>query len=82
MNGVEVHGYAIVSDDDCIADAGGAMPRALHNEADWDYFQRGLDLADLVVIGRTSHEVTPNRKGRRRLILSRQAAGLEQRADG
>ena len=47
---VEIHGYAIVSDDDRIADARGVMPRALLNDADWAYFQAELDRADLVVL--------------------------------
>ena len=79
--GLEIHGYAIVSDDDRIADASGAMPEALRNEADWAYFQAELDRADLIAIGRASHEATPNAKGRRRLVISRSAAGLERRAD-
>lgn len=77
----QIHGYAIVSDDDRIADAEGAMPAALRNEADWAYFQAELDRADLVAIGRASHEATPNVKRRRRLVLSRSARGLERRAD-
>src|SRR5271169_3255695 len=44
----EIHGYAIVSDDDRIADASGGMPTTLRNEADWAYFQAELDRADLV----------------------------------
>ncbi len=58
------------------------MPTALRNEADWAYFQAGLDRADLVALGRVSHEATPNPKRRRRLILSRGVTTLEQRLDG
>ena len=64
---LEIHGYAIVSDDDRIADASGAMPEALRNEADWAYFQAGLDAADWVALGRASHEAAPNLRRRRRL---------------
>ena len=78
---VEVHGYAILSDDDCIADASGATPQALRNDADWKYFQRELDLADLTVLGRLGHEANPNAKGRTRLVLSHGARGLERRGD-
>ncbi len=78
----EIHGYAIVSDDDRIADADGGMPSALRNDADWAYFQAELDRADLVALGRVSHETTPNMKRRSRLVLSRTARGLERRADG
>ena len=81
MNGVEVHGYALVSREDRIADSAGAMPPSLHNEADWRYFQAGLDLADWVAIGRTSHETTPNPRRRRRLVVSSRAHGLERRED-
>ncbi len=82
MNGIEIHGYAIVSRDDRIADASGVLPEALRNEADWAYFQAELDRADWVALGRASHEATPNVRGRRRLIVSRRALGLEARADG
>lgn len=81
MADVEIHGYAIVCADDRIADAEGRFPQALMNEADWAYFQAELDRAALVVIGRASHVATPNAKGRRRLVMSREAQGLEQRED-
>jgi hypothetical protein len=77
----EVHGYAIVSDDDRIADAGGEMPPALRNDADWAYFQAELDRADLIALGRVSHEAAPNARGRPRLVISRSASGLQRRAD-
>lgn len=76
-----LHGYAIISDDDRIADADGRFPEALRNQADWDYFQAHLDLADLALIGRRSHETSPNLKRRRRIIMSRSVAGLERRED-
>lgn len=78
----EIHGYAIVSDDDRIADADGRMPNSLRNDADWAYFQAELDKAALVVLGRLGHEVNPNTKQRRRLILSTLGSGLEQKPDG
>ena len=81
MKPVEVHGYAIVSADDRIADADGEMPASLKNEADWAYFQAELSRADFVLLGRASHEATPNLKRRRRVVVSRSARGLEERAD-
>jgi len=78
---IEIHGYAIVSDDDRIAGADGATPPSLRNDADWAYFQRALDRADLIALGRLGHEANPNIKGRRRLVLSSQASGLERRDD-
>jgi len=58
---IQIHGYAIVSADDRIAIAGQDAP-GLHNEADWAYFQRELDRADLVALGRLGHEANPNIK--------------------
>ena len=78
---IEIHGYAIVTDDDRIADASGATPAALRNEADWLNFQRELDAADLIVLGRRGHEANPNVRGRRRLVVSNSARGLEKRGD-
>jgi hypothetical protein len=82
VSGVEIHGYAIVSRDDRIADATGRMPDSLRNDADWHYFQAELDRADWVALGRASHEAAPNARGRRRLIVSNRARGLERRDDG
>ncbi len=75
-------GHAIVSADDRIADAAGRYPEELRNEADWALFQAALDRASLMLIGRASHEATPNRNKRRRLIVSRSESGLQERADG
>ena len=82
MKQIEIHGYAIISADDRIADVAGIMPQTLHNDADWAYFQAGLDRADWIAIGRASHEATPNPKRRHRLVVSRQVRRLERRADG
>jgi hypothetical protein len=78
---IEIHGYAIVTDDDRIAGADGATPQALRNEADWLNFQRELDRADLIVLGRLGHAANPNLKRRRRLVVSGGARGLERRAE-
>ena len=78
---IEIHGYAIVSDDDRIADSSGRTPESLRNDADWLHFQSELDCADIVALGRLGHEANPNFKKRRRLVLSSAAHGLEQRAD-
>jgi dihydrofolate reductase len=74
--------HAIVSADDKIADASGAMPPALRHPLDWARFQAALDRAALIVLGRRSHEATPNPKRRKRLVMSRQVVALEQRGDG
>jgi hypothetical protein len=82
MSKVEIHGYAIVSDNDCIADASGRTPEALRNEADWAYFQAGLNKAAVTVLGRLGHESNSNPKGRLRMVLSSSSSGLERRSDG
>ena len=79
--GYAIHGHAIVSDDDRIADHTGLTPQCLRNEADWARFQAALDQAVLTVLGRLGHEANPNRAGRPRLVLSTSARGVEQRAD-
>lgn len=78
----EIHGHAIVSDNDCIADADGRMPDALRNEADWARFQAELDSAVLVVLGRGGHDAHPNVRGRLRMVVSSHVAGVERREDG
>lgn len=78
---VEIQGYAIVSDDDKIAGPDGLIPASLRNEKDWEYYQRALARADLIVFGRRSHELEPNLRGDLRLVISRSAIALEERAD-
>ena len=75
---VDITGYAIVSDDDKIAGADGLTPSLLRNDKDWELYQRAQELADLVVFARRSHELEPNIHGTLRLVVSREAAGLEQ----
>lgn len=77
-----IEGHAIVSADDRIAGPDGSIPAALQNEADWVRFQAALDAASVVVLGRLSHEATPNVRRRNRLIVSGSVAGVERRADG
>jgi hypothetical protein len=76
-----IHGHAIVSADDRIANETGVMPPSLRNEADWVRFQAALDGSVLTVLGRLSHEASPNRRRRRRLVLSSAARGIERRGD-
>ncbi|MFC1460091.1 hypothetical protein ACETIH_25980 [Microvirga arabica] len=82
MSQVEIHGYAIVSDNDCIADESGRTPDVLRNEADWAYFQAELNMSAVTVLGRLGHEANANPKGRLRMILSSSSSGLDRRADG
>jgi hypothetical protein len=78
---IDIHGFAIVSADDRIAGPDGVTPPSLRNDADWAYFQRELNAADLVALGRRGHEVNANAMRRRRLVLSRRARGLEWRGE-
>ncbi len=82
IGNVEIHGHAIVSDDDCIAGPDGLTPAALRNDADWAYFQAALDAAAFTVLGRRGHEANPNAKARRRVVVSSSSGGLEGRGDG
>jgi dihydrofolate reductase len=75
-------GLAIVSDDDCIADAAGAMPAALRNDADWQRFQAELDASAVTVLGRLGHEAHGNARNRLRMVVSSGSPGLERRSDG
>jgi hypothetical protein len=77
-----IEGHAIVSGDDRIAGRDGNTPPELSNEADWLRFQRALDEAAVVVLGRLSHEANPNVRRRNRLIVSSSSPGIERRGDG
>ena len=81
IGGWAFHGHAIVSADDKIADAAGATPPALRNEADWARFQASLDRAAVTALGRLGHEANPNLLARNRLVLSSSARAVERRAD-
>lgn len=74
---MRIEGYAVICENDCIADASGNMPDCLKTEAEWAFFQAGLETSDVVVLGRKSHEVTPNPKARRRLVLTRRVSAPE-----
>jgi dihydrofolate reductase len=77
----EIHGHAIVSDDDKIADAAGRTPSALRNPADWARFQAALDRAAVTIVGRLGHEAHPNIRHRTRIVLSASSSGIEHRAE-
>jgi hypothetical protein len=71
-----IEGFVIASADGMLADAGGVMPPELRNEADQQFFEQGLDRADVVVHGRHSHEKQANSPRRRRLVLTRKVATI------
>jgi hypothetical protein len=72
----QFEGYVIVSADGMLADARHVMPDSLKFEGDKNFFEAGLDRADLIVHGRHSHEGQPNSPKRRRIILTRKIASL------
>jgi len=76
-----IHGHALVSADDRIADADGAMPPMLFDPVDWRRFQAALSASVAVVLGRLGHETHPNTRERNRVVVSAGARGLERRAD-
>jgi dihydrofolate reductase len=71
-----IEGYVIVSADGMMANAKGAMPDSIRNDADQSFFQDALDAAAIVVHGRHSHEGGPRAAQRKRLVLTRQIADL------
>jgi hypothetical protein len=73
------HGHAIVSDNDMIADADGNMPERLINSSDFSRFQRELNRAGAIVVGRKGHEAHPDKHGRNRIVVSTSAKGIERR---
>ena len=79
MQPIEIHGYAIVSDDDMIADDTDQVPASLRNPVDWEQYQAAQARSALVVFARVSHQNEPNTRGDRRLVVTRSVAGLEQR---
>ena len=60
-----------------LADATGIMPDSLKFEADQAFFESGLDVVDVVVHGRHSHEHQRRSDLRRRLILTRRVVATE-----
>jgi dihydrofolate reductase len=81
MVAYQIHGHAIVSDDDKIADATGRMPGTLRNDADWRRFQDALDHAVAVLLGRKGHFAHPDRHARNRIVVSSRGRGVEKRDD-
>lgn len=71
-----IEGHAILSPEDCIADASGAFPPALGDANDWARFQAALDACAATVLARASHEATPNAARRLRVVMSRGHRGL------
>ena len=81
VEGYSFHGHAIVSADDRIADAAGATPKELRNEADWKRFQAALDSAVVTILGRAGHRANPNVMRRNRIVLSSAASRVERFAE-
>jgi hypothetical protein len=76
---IEIHGYALITDDNMIAAADGSMPAFLHNAKDWEYYQSHLARSDVIVFGRRSHEREPDVRGDVRVVISRSVADFEKR---
>ena len=77
MAGLRIEGYVIVSADGMLANADRVMPDELKFEGDKRFFTAALDKADLIVHGRHSDEGQPNSPLRKRVILTRNVAGIE-----
>lgn len=73
-----IEGYVIVSANGMLADSTGVMPQSLKFPSDQAFFQSALDQADVIVHGRHSHEDQPRSAQRKRIVLTRKIAALEQ----
>jgi hypothetical protein len=71
-----IEGFAIISADGMLADAGRRIPPALVVEADQVFFHGRLEHAAVVVHGRHSHEGGPRADSRHRLVLTRRVPAL------
>lgn len=76
----EIHGHAIVSADERIANSAARMPNALRFPADQKQFNTAMDRARVVVLGRVGHLNHPDQR-RTRLVVSSAPRGLERRPD-
>ena len=75
-----IEGYAIISEDGMLADATRHMPDSLKFRADQQFFEHGLDGADVVVHGRHSQEHFARSPLRQRLILTRRVRDIAPHA--
>jgi hypothetical protein len=69
-------GFAIVSDDGMLADAGHVMPPSLQFEADQRYFADGMDRVEVAIHGRHSNEQQPHSPQRHRITVTNRIAAL------
>ncbi len=69
-------GFAIISDDGMLADAGRVIPPALIVPADQKFFHESLEHAAVVVHGRHSHEGGPRADTRHRLVVTHRVPSL------
>jgi dihydrofolate reductase len=69
-------GFAIISDDGMLADAGRVIPPALIVPADQKFFHDSLEHAAVVVHGRHSHEGGPRADTRHRLVVTNRVPSL------
>ena len=74
-NLLHIEGYAVISDDGMIADAGGVLPQALIREEDQRFYLGALEKVDVVVHGRHSAE-NPRSPTRRRLVVTKLVRAL------
>ena len=71
-----IEGHAIVSEDGMIAAANGLMPNSLKFQSDQKVYHEALEHATILINGRLSYEGQANSPSRRRLVVTRQVAGL------
>jgi dihydrofolate reductase len=71
-----IEGHAIVSEDGMIAAPNGLMPNSLKFQSDQEVYRDALERATILINGRLSYEGQANSPSRKRLVVTRQVAGL------
>lgn len=71
LRNVEIFGLAVVSSDGFIARNSAELPSSWASGDDFAYLQQQLALGGACVMGRKTHELVPNLRGRQRVVCTR-----------
>jgi dihydrofolate reductase len=71
LRNVEIFGLAVVSSDGFIARNSAELPSSWASGDDFAYLQQQLALGGACVMGRLTHELNPNVRGRQRVVCTR-----------
>lgn len=76
-NQIHVIGVAVVSADGFIGNSPSHSTKDWASKEDWEFLQSHLNQGGLCVMGRTTHELYPNTKGRDRLVFTSTANTIQ-----